>query len=208
MLQKQGYNIYGYDPYHRVEGTMKLDYAGNKATMERICKDIKDNGLFDVVVCDSVLNSVDSMMAEESVIASVGALCKQDGMIFISGRPKEDSDRRESAKKCITKGDSLMHFLDENNFSALYRNGEWFYQKFHTADEQKRILLNYGHEIDGRVQSSNTSFQVSVKKTKTMDVQRCVDALRFEFNLILPNDKSYGMQDAIEEAYRYAVGKN
>jgi len=200
-LQKAGYNIIGYDPYHRVAGCMKIDFAGNRKTLLFICEDIKTRGLYDVVVCDSVLNSVDSKQAEQSVIYSVAALCRLGGMVFISGRPMSDAQCHERMKKSTTKGESLIHFFDENGFSALYRNGEWFYQKFHTEKEMRDIKHIFGAE--GNIYDNKTGFIIAVCKDRVTDVETSVRALRFEWDMVLPNNTRYGLADEIEKAYRY-----
>ena len=81
-LKLDGYDIMMVDPYHQNKGRAEIDVGGNIRKFMQICKTIEEKGLYDVVICDSVLNSVDSMEAENAVINSVISLCKIGGGNF------------------------------------------------------------------------------------------------------------------------------
>ena len=85
-LVKMGFKVTSVDPYHMKSGSNDIDIKGNADDFRRIAREIETQGLYDVVICDSVLNSVDSMEAEKSVIHTVYGLCRMGGQIFISGR--------------------------------------------------------------------------------------------------------------------------
>lgn len=200
MLKKQGYDILAVEPYHLKEGTRTIDVLGNKRDFLQVCEDLKTFGGYDVVICDSVLNSVDSIEAERSVIYTVLALCKVGGKIFMSGRPKSDTDRKEIAKNATKSMPAYIHFFDENNFSALYRNGQWFYQKFHSDTQIKEIAQTLSDRY--KTSKNHSSFHIVADKIKECDENIAIASLRFEWDMMLPNNKSYGLSDEIENAYR------
>lgn len=198
-LERSGYDITMIDPYHRpCDSSNLIDYANNIATYQRICDDIQHKGLYDIVVCDSVLNSVDSVKAERSVITCVFGLCKQGGMIFISGRPV-DSAYKQAKNGSRQYKESNVYYLDKNGFTGQYRNGEWFYQRFHTDNEVQSI----GEYFSDRpvVKIGNNSWQVMAEKNVEHPEEEIVDGLMFEFSLPLPNGKRYDLADEIKHAY-------
>lgn len=137
MLEKQGYNITYVDPYHRMANSSKmLDSNNSRDKFLKICSDLQTKGQYDVVICDSVLNSVDSVEAENSVIDTVFGLCKPGGMIFISGRLYESSMINDKIKGASSGyHDSQVKYFDKNGFTGIYRNGNWFYQRLHRKSE-------------------------------------------------------------------------
>ena len=56
--------------------------------IDTLVDDLKTRGRYDYVICDSVLNSVDSVEAEWSVLTVLKGLCKAGGSIFFSGRSR------------------------------------------------------------------------------------------------------------------------
>ncbi len=201
-LERQGYNITYVDPYHRCERSSKLiDYKGNRKGFLKICDDLLEHGLYDVVICDSVLNSVDSVEAERSVIDSVFGLCKPQGTIFISGRLFEKSAINDKTRGCsISYMDSQLKFFDKNGFTGLFRNGNWFYQRLH----KKAELPFIGRRLStaARIYTPGMVWHIVAKKDIERSEEEIIRGLRFEFNLPLPRNKRYDLQDRIEQAYR------
>ena len=200
-LKKLGYDILGVEPFHFKNGTRKIDVSGNKRRFLKVCYDLKTRGRYDVVICDSVLNSVDSIEAHDAVVYTCKALCKVGGKIFISGRPLEHIEEIEASKKTFDTKRQYIHFLDENLFSGIYRNGAWFFQKFHDKQRREEILNILG---DGKIfclYDRNSSFQIVATKKDDEDNGTYIKALQFEWNLQLPNGQKYGLQNEIREAY-------
>lgn len=201
-LERQGYNVTYVDPYHRCEHSSKLiDYEGNRKGFMKICNDVAKYGLYDVVICDSVLNSVDSVEAERSVIDSVFGLCKPHGTIFISGRLLETSAINDKTRGCsISYKDAQLKFFDKNGFTGLFRNGNWFYQRLHKRAE----LLAIGRLLsaNAHIYTPHMVWHIVAEKDIERDEAEIIRGLRFEFSLPLPQNKRYDLQDMIEHAYR------
>ena len=152
---------------------------------------------FDVVVCDSVINSVDSVKAEQSIYTLLNLFTKEK--MFISGRPLDRVLRLKSLKKDVGIKNKYLEFLDDDNFTANYRKGQWYYQHFHEKDKIINDLKSYGFEIVS-INWGNTSFQIECNKVEELDIDEYIQAIDFEFNLPLPHGKTYNRQDDVKRA--------
>jgi ParB family chromosome partitioning protein len=201
-LRKEGYKFFDIEFYRKVNGKNTIDKSKVLKDFELLKQDVLKNGLFDVVVCDSVLNSVDSLMAESSVMITLNALCKPEGQIFWSGRPP---DKRAAMKK-TSGGSFTLYFTDKNLFTANYKNGFWFYQKFHTSEMIKKLNENYISK-QFTLSTTSTSFQVATQKNKQLNEKQLKEALYFEFSLPLPN-KSYSIYEDNEIFFKKIIQWN
>tara|TARA_R110000796_G_scaffold5192_1_gene19763 strand:- start:3207 stop:4592 length:1386 start_codon:yes stop_codon:yes gene_type:complete len=201
-LRKQGYKVFDIEFYRKLNGKNSIDKNKVLRDFELLKEDVLKNGLFDVVICDSVLNSVDSLEAEKSVLITLNALCKTKGDIFWSGRPP---DKRGNLKQ--TRGGSFtLYFTDKNLFTANYKNGFWFYQKFHNDIMIKELSNLYICE-KYKLTKTSTSFQVHTKKTINISENVLKNALSFEFTLPLPNN-NYTIFNDNDEFFKKVIQWN
>lgn len=197
-LRAMGFNTTAVDPYHMKANSVDIDIENNSRDFKKICIELEKAGRFDIVICDSVLNSVDSTTAEWAVIHSIAGLCKTGGKVFISGRSCEKELARNSSK-IVAGMDSYVRFFDANHFSGIYRNGEWFYQKFHTKEDIEKIGQTIGGDYE--VHFNSQAFELIATKEERVDKDTTIHALEFEFNLPLPNGRRYGLQNEIRQSY-------
>ena len=164
--------------------------------IDNLLHHLETKGKFDIVVCDSVLNSVDSVEAEKSVMTCLNLFTKD--IAFISGRPREQAEKKLDFKthKNALKND--VYYLDDKGFTATYREGKWFFQKFHTKEQVKQLATDNGFEIEDFYYNQDT-FRCRLKKVKELPIEECIKAVDFEFNLPLPNGKSYNRQDDVKK---------
>jgi ParB family chromosome partitioning protein len=155
-LAKKGYRIQGMEFFRRAKKIDAIDVGAVNAMVDGLIRSLKAEGLFDIVVCDYVLNSVDSQQAEEDVMTCLTAFCKPGGLVIFSGRTKERIDYQDTMKTLIgtKKTNRYIEFLDENGLTALYRKGEWFYQKFHSRADVKAMESRYGLQIVKHTETS------------------------------------------------------
>lgn len=173
--------------------------AGNKM-IDNVVSDLTVSR-YDIVVCDSVLNSVDSIEAEKSVVTCCNAFLKPNGKLYISGRPIDDVFRHERATKQIATKKRELKFLDNNNFTANYRQGKWFYQHFHSKEAIKLLLENHGFKVlEIKWMTAGGSFQISAIKIKEIAKTTVMKAIDFEFSLPLPYGKRYDRATEVKEA--------
>lgn len=191
-LSNQGYNMKAIEFYKRKKGCNVIDYNSVLKDFDEIKKDVIENGFYDVVVCDSVLNSVDSTEAELSVLKTLNIFCKSKGTIYWSGIPRLYAQNKNNLKT-TSKQNTNLKFLDENGFSASFRNGRWFYQKYHTLKQIDNLndnIISDSVKVIGATQKS--SFQCySLGEIKKLSNEEMFKALKFEFSLPLPNGNSY-----------------
>lgn len=177
-----------------------IDVTKGNKMIDNLIRHVSNKGLFDVVVCDSVLNSVDSTLAEISVIRCLNAFLKNGGKLFISGRPIETALNKYNAKRVRGTGKRFLEFLDKDNFSANLREGTWYFQHWNTKQQITTLLAENGFFIDAvHWMKYGDSFQIECTKTHEITELQRNEAIDFEFNLPLPNGKSYNRNDEVKQ---------
>lgn len=205
-MKKEGYLIDAIEFFHRKDGADVIDEKEIRQDCADVCRTLSEYGLYDVVVCDSVLNSVNSLDDERNVLLSISALCKPGGMIFWSGIPilfvQKTSERKETHDYR-----SRALFLDANNFTANFRFGEWYFQHYHSTADVCRLteefigsdfrIYDKGIEVDKSRELRGSSFQVSVMNERRAEHDVYAEALRYEFTLPLPNNRRWDLDKEI-----------
>lgn len=168
---------------------------GNKQ-IDRLIKYLQNRKekYFDVVVCDSVLNSVDSLEAESAVMTIVNLFTKD--IAFVSGITLKKALRQNERRKVGANMDNLR-FLDDNNFTASFRNGQWYYQHFHSQKDVYKLAKRHGFIVEEYFETSS-AWKVKLKKVKELTKEEYIKAIDFEFNLPLPNNKTYNRHEDVK----------
>ena len=136
------------------------------------------------------MNSVDCDKAELSILDFLNYAVKDGGKLYISGRPQSRVECLMSMTKVADKN-RYIEFLDDKGYTAIYRKGHWFYQKFHTEQQVRDMLEHSGFKVDV-FKSGNTSWQcVATKETQVSD-DRVVDTINFEFDLPISKTQKLG----------------
>jgi ParB family chromosome partitioning protein len=208
-LAHEGFDIIGLEFFRRSRHENKIDVVAVTHMVDAVERSLSEHGLFDAVVCDYVLNSVDSLQAESDVMACVSALCRQGGTVWLSGRRREQVDCSMRSQHGVNiRAKRNIEFLDENGFSGLYRSGRWFYQKFHTAREASELMDRFGVTVVKKT-AHHSSWQIEgrVLRRVLADGEK-VAALKREFNMPL-NDagRLLGRDASIAAAYEKARKK-
>jgi ParB family chromosome partitioning protein len=183
-----------------------LDPEATHRMIDKVLAKVKSQGGYDVVVCDSVMNSVDSPLAERSVVRMLNALCKPGGYIFFSGRSTSSVDDKLSASTSTGKASGLS-FLDEHGFTALYREGSWFYQKFHDKDQVLSLCERCNITAPTYYTFGAATWQLAGHKGPELPDADMEEAVNFEFNLPFSKTQSYGRNVEMLAALREAVIK-
>lgn len=183
--------------FYNNNGKQIIVSKGNKQ-IDSLIDHISANGLFDVVVCDSVLNSVDSVEAEISVISCLNLFLKEGGKLFISGRPVESTLRKEISRD-IGNTVRYLEFLDSDNFTANFREGKWYFQHYNSKEKISELLETLGFNVENVYWGKyvSCSFQIVCTKRENLKKEQYRKAVEFEFNLPLPNGRRYNRQDEI-----------
>lgn len=201
-LRKKGYKVDAIEFFHRQDNVDAIDEKEVREDNARICRTLESYGQYDIVVCDSVLNSVNSLQDEKNVLLSLSALCKKGGLIFWSGIPlhfrQKTSDRKNSMDYR-----TVSVFLDKHGFTANLRYGEWYFQKYHSMADicelnTKYIGNNFKVYENGRLipkegEVKASSFQVVSINDKLVSKEEMIEALKYEFSLPLPKGKRWDL---------------
>lgn len=193
-LSQKYRNALGLEFYNNNSKSINVS-KGNKQ-IDNLIKYLKINRNFDIVVCDSVLNSVDSLEAENNVIICLNLFTRD--RLFISGRTLESVKLYKN--KTGNVGKNKLTFLDDNNFTSIYREGQWYFQHYH--DKQKLIdtLEEKGFKIIKICWNKyGSTFQVEAQKIKELNNNEYIKAIDFEFNLPLPNNKTYNRHNEVKK---------
>lgn len=160
---------------------------------------VKANGKFDYVICDAVINSVNTQEAEDAVLMCLNLFCKMGGKIFISGRNLEYMKQQTEANRNTTPMMSI-NFFDENGLTAIMKQGQWFFQKFLTDEDVDKIIKRMGFDVFVRKKSSGYFF-IGANKTKDFPKEEYAKAVDYEFNLKLPNNRRYNRHGDVKELF-------
>lgn len=160
---------------------------------------VKANGKFDYVICDAVINSVNTQEAEDAVLMCLNLFCKMGGKIFISGRNLEYMKQQTDANRNTTPMMSI-NFFDENGLTAIMKQGQWFFQKFLTDEDVDKIIKRMGFDVFVRKKSSGYFF-IGAYKTKDFPKEEYAKAVDYEFNLKLPNNRRYNRHGDVKELF-------
>lgn len=212
MLDKKGYRIHTIEFFLRKPGNDTIWTDEIRRDFLRIKRYLETKGQYDAVICDSVLNSVNSVEDEKAVLICLSALCKPSGLIFYSGISKDfkidTTDRRNSVD---ARGTGL--FMDKNGFTGSYRYGEWYFQKYHTREDIQKINTLYvgtryqiydaGIPCPEEVKKSSWQVKAINEKPNRSDIVEW--ALNYEFSLPLPNGKRWDLNKDIIEAYNHSL---
>ena len=182
-LKSKGYNIKGVEFFRRDGAKNCFDLPAINSMIDELFYHIGRYGQFDVVICDYVLNSVDSVQAENDVLNCINAFCKLHGKIFFSGRCREHIEENMRNREC-TNRQRYVEFLDEHGFSGLYRKGSWFFQKFHSKQQVEQICKKYEWRILKQFKTT-TSWNVMVEKDRRKLPEGTEESLYREFDMVL-----------------------
>lgn len=177
----------------------QINVAKGNAQIDKLIDHVENNGFFDVVICDSVLNSVDSVEAEQAVVRCCNLFTKD--RLFISGRPIDAQTEKLTYNVDRNPTRRRIEFLDENKFTAFYRKGNWYFQHWHSKEDVEKLLTENGFKIIKMTwRKYGDSWQAEAQKVKQLPLEIYESAIDFEFNLPLPHDKRYGRNEDMKKA--------
>jgi ParB family chromosome partitioning protein len=203
-LKKQGLPIWGMEFFFRKGSAINTNAVHRMA--DELFAHLHEHGRFDVVMCDHVINSIDSDEAERSVLTCLNLFCKPGGKIYFSGRRR---DHYENALFATSHrgGMRAFEFMDQDGLSGILHHGRWFYQKFHTRQQITALTEHYVMGTPTYENHSASQFNLRGVKDFEHTVANAEAALRFEFDLPWPNGKRVGRTEEAIEAWRAAMAK-
>lgn len=199
-LQKSGHPALGYEPHLQAEGSRSINVRGVVQQLDAVRANVVQHGLFPHVVLDSVLNSVTSMEFEDWVLTACNAFTAADGTFYAATRNLENIDARARAKTSSSRGNRGVQFLDENNFSATFREGVWTLQHFHTPDGLVELLSRYFGDVKlAKTKSSGSALQAVCRRPLPLGADRYRKALDVELNMEYPNGYRHNRHEVLRD---------
>lgn len=198
-MKRMGADIHGVELFRRKEGEDSIDVSAVNKMIDDCIKSINLHGLFDFVVCDYVLNSVDSTQAEIDVMNCLVAFCKPGGIICFSGRTRDTVEQFNNYRyiKNETYHSRRIYFLDENGFTANFRFGRWFFQKYHTEQQVDELASKHGIG-DYKKFYKRGIFYIRGLNVGCFPVKSLIDSLRREFDIVINSKgRSLGRADDV-----------
>lgn len=194
MLANQGYHILPYEPHFQCKGALNVREVVNQ--INRLEVDIRRNGLFDVVVLDSVLNSVVNSYFEHAVLTTCNALLKSNGRIYIGTRNIKFTERVANFLKNNAKARDIQ-FLDKENFGATYRSGVWTMQHFHSHESLRKLLEEYFYKVEMRGTENDSQIYAVASCPRPLSTEKIVEAVNAEFNMEYPGNYHHNRHDKL-----------
>lgn len=210
LKRKRGYRVTDFEPFRRVGKTFTIDVRAVKRLANKLAREVEENGLFDAVLCDSVMNSVESTVAQKAVLACLNAFCKVGGFICLSGRDRHRYDEVHNSSKPTTYRDSARHveFMTDEGETAINRQGEWFFQRYHYAEQVEEmgrfIHLDPDTMLVDMAPPNARGWQLSGTKKKHFDWEELQPVLEFEFDLLVSDGIMLGYTDRMKEVLNNA----
>lgn len=204
-----GYNIDTYEPFYKVVAKEKgestyFDIDVVVSEIKTIENHIKEYGLYDVVMCEAVLNSTISKKMELYVIATCNSLMNKDGVLYISSRSLKRilqcAGTNENSKQAIDNSKRTFE-LDENGMYLSYRKGYYTAQKYHDEQGLRDTLLEYFDYVQ-QIKAKNTSstaIYYECRLPKKIDEEYLKEVLEAEFNFEYPNGYKHNQQEELVE---------
>ncbi|WP_181799485.1 methyltransferase domain-containing protein [Kitasatospora acidiphila] len=191
MLRGKGFSVTDYEPYRTAPGKYAVDIRAVVSMIRAIQKELREHGLFDVVVLDSVINATTSLDYQHWVLATVNALCAEDGVVCLGTRSLLKETRMEQAGRATTGGAVNMSFLDDNNVEMNFVAGKWQKLRFHTPETLAALLNPYFAEVK-ITDASDSNLKAVCRKPKALQEAEYRKAFEEEFNMPYPNDFRHG----------------
>ncbi|MFE3196781.1 ParB N-terminal domain-containing protein [Embleya sp. NPDC059237] len=198
-LRADGYTIFDYEPYRCLTGKYAVDIHWVVGAIRAIERDIRQHGLYEVVVLDSVINATTSLDYQKWVLLTVNALCAADGVLCLGTRSLDRELRDEQRARVTSQaGASRLSYLDSDNVDMRFHRGKWMKMRYHTPASLRDLLLGYFEEVEVRDFSSAT-LKATCRKPRPFSQGEYREALEQEFNMPYPNDFRHNRHEKLVE---------
>ncbi len=195
-LRQLGYKFFMYEPFFRKNGENAFQIGTVVKFIKELEKDICKNGLFDMVVLDSVLNSVTSDEMTHNILLSCNALLKEDGCLTLGTRSLQKVEQLQYQNQS-TGIKREIEFLDKKKFGVTFRSGVWTKQKFHTKESLQKTLNPYFKEIVIQGQESRSNIYAVCKNPRRWSICDYEKALNIEFNMTYPKGFKHNQHEKL-----------
>ena len=203
QLTHLGHKMTGVEFFFRVN--QDIDTASVHRMIARFCGGLSEHGLYDMTICDSVLNSVVSLEAQSDVLTCLSAFTKRGGPVFVSSRRHEQIAAAYKSEQYSSSSRTHHFFTDQNGFTANMKAGAWFFQKYHKRDELVALVQKYVGPVTKVMQ--NYGYWL-IRAARQVELPRAdiEAAIAREFNLDWPSGLRVNRHQEALAAWHKAAG--
>ena len=195
-LRREGFKALAYEP-HFVGPDGEIDIEAVVSQIKEIEADVKEYGLYDMVVLDGVLNSITSLEFECMVLTTCNALTASDGVLCLGTRSYDFAKQREFREQSTRQADKrLIQFYDSDRFSATFRNGVWAMQRFHTVGSLREVLSRFFDEVEV-IDHKRSDIWAVCRKPLPLAPGEVAKALEVEFNMEYPGGARHRQHETL-----------
>ena len=198
VLREQGYNTFGYEPFYRIKGTNNLSINKTVKMIKLIEHQVKNHGLFDIGVCDSVINATINPEYEDAVLTACNALLKPEGRMFIATRNSEEFENIEDKEIVRNPQLNRLAYRDKDNFTVRFNKGEFLVLNLHTEESFRKLLKKYFKEVVG-VNKRINNIMVECYGPKKLSQEHYARCLEMEFNMEYPGGVHHNQHKGLVE---------
>ena len=196
-LRKDGYDTYGYEPYFRsLKNPEKLNIGATINMINIIEKKLRKDGLFDIGVCDTVINATIDEDFEDCVMTSCNALLRLDGKMFFATRNIGEVNYTNKADFVRSMG-TRLDYLDDNNFSVFNAYGTWNILNFHSPKSFYKLAKKYFENV--KVKSVSNSVLAICDTPIELDIDHVDRCINIEFDMEYLNNYYHNKQGSLCE---------
>lgn len=197
-LRGEGFTVCDYEPFRCTDGAYHIDIKQVVGMIRTMQRSIAADGLFDVVVLDSVINSITTNAYQDAVLTMVNALCRRDGVVVLGTRTRYAKERVERAKTSSTRsghGAGSLGFLDDDGVEFKFAKGKWGAQRYHTPESLRALLDRFFEDVT--MHPGDNQMWASCRQPRHLPLEQIRDAANIEFNMPYPNDYRHNRHEAI-----------
>lgn len=196
-LRKEGYDTYGYEPFYRsLKDRDKLNIGATVNMINIMDKKLRKNGLFDIGVCDTVINATINEDFEDCVMTCCNALLRLDGTMFFATRNIGEVTYLNKADSIRSMG-TRLDYLDDKNFSVFNAYGVWNILNFHSSKTFYRLAKKYFENV--KVKSISNSVLAICDTPIELDIDHVDRCINIEFNMEYPNEYYHNKHESLCE---------
>ena len=198
LMHKDGYRMEWYEPNHLVRGSQKINLKAIINAIKGIELSIRKDGLFDIAILDSVLNSVISLEFEHYVMLCCNALMKPNGVFFTASRSELSATGVENREKAYTRHSLAQGYFDKDNFAPAVFHGRWGMQKYNSPEMIDAVMKRYFHEYE--VKSAGGVVNAIGRKPIQFPIEEYAHAIDAEYNFEYPNEYRHNQHVGLKDA--------
>jgi hypothetical protein len=206
MLQRAGFNVTAFEPYHISRSEIDKDKSIEicKNFLHAVAEDTQWSSIF----LASVLNSVPFEQDREYIACILTALCRPETKVYACASSVSETGWRQVNGKAFLNKSNAANIAFRLDYESGIRIGDFQdkpkVQKYHTAKEFDQIWTPFFRSVNVREMSNNITAVCA--QARRLDIEKLRSAIAFEFDLPYPDGSRMGLVDQAMQAFSRRLG--